>query len=368
MRRSARRSSSIVRTPTRQAALSSSTTDASTRPARAIISISWSVLRLIMSFPSPATRDGPQDPLPDLVDAARAVHVGDHVLLAIVREHRERLLQVHADAPARGLRPVVLAHDQLGAVDVAQRVAVRRSELGMVRSPAVRTGQTAGHPAHQHLGRDLDEDHAVHAPAHRRQHVVQLRRLRHGAREAVEQHAAPRVRLLQAAPHQLQRDVVRHKVAVVQEALRLPSQRGVRLDLGPKEVAGRDLRDAEVLRQEARLGALAAPRGTEQGQVQWVRACDSRPPYLMNPRYWRMISCVSSCFMVSSATPTTMSSAVPPRYIWFCGMLVTRAAPSGSTTVMRPRKIAPANVTRFMTAARYSAVGLPGLMPGMKLE
>src|SRR5215472_11331825 len=130
MRRSARRSSSIVRTPTRQAPLSSSTTDASTRPARAIISISWSVLRLIMSFPSPATRDGPQDPLPDLVDAARAVDVGDHALLAVVRKHRERLLQVHTDAPARGLRPVVLSHDQLGPVDVAERVVLRRSSLG----------------------------------------------------------------------------------------------------------------------------------------------------------------------------------------------------------------------------------------------
>src|SRR5215472_17864252 len=110
MRRSARRSSSIVRTPWRHAPLSSSTTAASTRPARAIISISWSVLRLIMSFPSPAVCDGPQDPLPDLVDGAGAVHVGDHVLLPVVRQDRQRLLQVHADPPARRLGAVVLAH------------------------------------------------------------------------------------------------------------------------------------------------------------------------------------------------------------------------------------------------------------------
>src|SRR5215472_7958156 len=102
MRRSARRSSSIVLTPTRQAPLSSSTTPSSTRPARATISISWSVLRLIMSAPSLAV-DGPQDPRPDLVDRARAVDVGDHVLLTVVRQHWQRLLQVHADPPPRGL-------------------------------------------------------------------------------------------------------------------------------------------------------------------------------------------------------------------------------------------------------------------------
>ena len=42
-----------------------------------------------------------------------------------------------------------------------------------------------------------------------------------------------------------------------------------------------------------------------------------------------MMSWVSSCFMVSRATPTTISSAVPPRYIWFCGMFVNLAAPRG---------------------------------------
>ena len=34
----------------------------------------------------------------------------------------------------------------------------------------------------------------------------------------------------------------------------------------------------------------------------------------MKPLYWRIKSWVSICFMVSSATPTTMRMAVPPRY------------------------------------------------------
>jgi hypothetical protein len=40
----------------------------------------------------------------------------------------------------------------------------------------------------------------------------------------------------------------------------------------------------------------------------------------------------------------------------------------GRMTVMNPKKHAPANVTRFITDARYSAVGRPGRIPGMKLE
>src|SRR6266851_1669428 len=110
MRRSAKRSSSIVRIPTRQAAFSSSTTPSSTRPARAIISSSWSVLRFIMFTPSPAV-DGPQDPRPHLVDPTGPVNVAHDVLLPVVGQHRQGLLQVHADAPARRLRPVVVPHD-----------------------------------------------------------------------------------------------------------------------------------------------------------------------------------------------------------------------------------------------------------------
>jgi hypothetical protein len=81
-----------------------------------------------------------------------------------------------------------------------------------------------------------------------------------------------------------------------------------------------------------------------------------------------MTSCVCSCFMVSSATPTTIRIAVPPRYICWCGMPEIFAVPMGRITVMKPRKHAPTNVTRFITACRYSAVGRPGRMPGMKLE
>src|SRR5690348_14328138 len=102
----------MVRTPSPHALRSPSTTSASTRPARAIISISWSVLRLIMPTATPAG-DGPEEPGPDLFDAARAVHVADDMLLPVVRQDRQGLLEVHGDSPPRRLGTVVLAHHEL---------------------------------------------------------------------------------------------------------------------------------------------------------------------------------------------------------------------------------------------------------------
>src|SRR5262249_23493736 len=101
-------------------------------------------------------------------------------------------------------------------------------------------------------------------------------------------------------------DPVRYQLAAIYVLLHLAAEIGAPLDLGSEQVTGRNLWNAQVLNEEARLCAFSAARWPEQGQVQ-----------RMNPRYWRMTSWVSSCFIVSSATPTTMSRAVPPRYIWF---------------------------------------------------
>src|SRR3989475_5579580 len=101
------------------------------------------------------------------------------------------------------------------------------------------------------------------------------------------------------------------------------------------------MRDAKARSQHVRLGALAAPGRAVQQQV-----------HLMKPRYCRITSCVCSCFIVSSATPTTIRIAVPPRYIDWCGMPEMEEVAIGRMTVMKPRKHAPAKVTRFMTEAR----------------
>ena len=97
-------------------------------------------------------------------------------------------------------------------------------------------------------------------------------------------------------------EVVGNEPAGVHDRLGLAAERGVASNLVAQHVPGRDMRDAEAHRDARRLGALAAAgRSEHQGD------------HLMNPLYWRISSWVSICFMVSSATPTTIRIAVPPR-------------------------------------------------------
>ena len=74
------------------------------------------------------------------------------------------------------------------------------------------------------------------------------------------------------------------------------------------------------------------------------------------------MSWLSICFMVSSATPTVISSAVPPN--GNCAMSHTANTMSGVSAIAA-RNSEPGRVMRFRTLARYFSVGGPGRMPGM---
>ena len=70
----------------------------------------------------------------------------------------------------------------------------------------------------------------------------------------------------------------------------------------------------------------------------------------------------SSCFIESSATPTTIRSEVPPKLkssAVNCPIIV-------GITAITARNIAPTYAILVITFVRYSAVGLPGLIPGIK--
>ena len=71
----------------------------------------------------------------------------------------------------------------------------------------------------------------------------------------------------------------------------------------------------------------------------------------------RIISCASSCFIVSSATPMTIRIEVPPNAklapVWLIRIV-------GSAAIAA-RKSAPGNVSRARMRSRNSAVGRPGL-------
>ena len=110
------------------------------------------------------------------------------------------------------------------------------------------------------------------------------------------------VRLVEPRVDHPDHEVVGDEAAGVHDRLGLAAEVGAARHLVAEHVAGGDVRDAEAHRDPRRLRALAAPGRAEH-----------HGDHLMNPLYWRISSWVSICFMVSSATPTTMRIAVPPR-------------------------------------------------------
>ena len=90
--------------------------------------------------------------------------------------------------------------------------------------------------------------------------------LAEGAREAVEHVARLAVVLLQAVLDQADDDVVGHEAAGIHDLLGLEAQRGARLHRGAQHVAGRDLRNAELLLDEVGLRTLAGARRSQKNQ------------------------------------------------------------------------------------------------------
>ena len=157
-------------------------------------------------------------------------------------------------------------------------------------------------PGLQLVVRDLEGDDIGNQLVALPEHRVEHDRLGHGARETVQQHAALGVRLVETAVDHPDDQVVGHEPARIHDRLRLAAQGGVASHLAAEHVARGHVRHAELHRNARCLGALTA-----------AGRPDPERDHLMNPLYWRISSWVSICFMVSSATPTTIRIAVPPR-------------------------------------------------------
>jgi len=104
-----------------------------------------------------------------------------------------------------------------------------------------------------------------------------------------------------------------------------------------------------------------APRLHQNPPVAWRPRKRTRP-FFMKPSYFRSRRCCCICDIVSSATPTTMRSEVPPNEN---GTLIHFAMSTGRSAIT-VRKIAPGSVIRETTPSMYSAVFAPGFTPGMK--
>ena len=116
------------------------------------------------------------------------------------------------------------------------------------------------------VARDVEVDREVEGPAV--EHPVELLRLVHGAREAVEhetvaERTTGREALLDDADH----DLVGDELAAVHVALGFEPERGALLRLGAEELARREMGNAEVVAQARRLGSLPCPLLTEQHEA-----------------------------------------------------------------------------------------------------
>ena len=101
----------------------------------------------------------------------------------------------------------------------------------------------------------------------------------------------------------------------------MPDGRAI-ADGGPEQVARRDDRDAQAIREERRLRALPGARSAEQDDdLHLTAAAPAGGDHRMKPSYWRISSCASSCFIVSTTTDTTIRMLVPPRArFWNVGL------------------------------------------------
>jgi len=118
---------------------------------------------------------------------------------------------------------------------------------------------------HEAAGDAADEERVVDAELDRlvqlrvaiREHLVELLRLRDGAREAVEHKAALARRLVEVLADQVHDEVVRHELAGVHDVLGLLAERRLRLHGGAEHVARREVAHAVLLDELGRLRALA---------------------------------------------------------------------------------------------------------------
>src|SRR5438093_705915 len=194
-------------------------------------------------------------------DQAARIHFAEEPAVAVVLDQRRRLPLVRLDPLAHDVLPVVRPDDQRGAALVADSGLLRRIREDVVHGVVFRTDAPARVPLDQLLR--LQEE--VHRGVQLRDPGQRLR-LRDRPREAVEDEALLGVRLLEPALRRRDHDVVGHELTRVHECLRLlPEVRALR-HVVPQDVAGRDMRHAEVRRQLCRLGSLARAGWAEEDE------------------------------------------------------------------------------------------------------
>src|SRR5262245_47874210 len=146
MWRSARRSRWPVVTPGFSSASTRAKTSATIRPAWRIFSISRRDLRVTMSGSLRGGVRGPDHVAGHVLDRLAAVDRDEHASFAVMVDHVRERRQLLGHPGPDGRLLVVGPLDQLGAVEVADQIALRRVREQVVHV-AVRLADAAvGHP------------------------------------------------------------------------------------------------------------------------------------------------------------------------------------------------------------------------------
>src|SRR5215203_72011 len=283
IRASARSSRSAVVTPGTAAAVSASRVRPTTSPAARISSTSaslliWIILSRLLSTCSPACRDrrrldppsvaeapeGVDRPLCDVLHRTRRVDTAEQAAVTVVADEGRRLVRVDLQPVPDGVLAVVVALEELTAAPVALAGGRGRVEVEVPDVSAAPAGPAPGEPAddlvvvHHQLEDDVDRGVLG------REQLVEHLGLVDRAWEAVEQEALGGVLVQEPVGDHPYGHLVGDEVPGVHVLLRLEPQVGALADVGPEDVARRDLRHREVRRDELSLGPLAGPGWSDE--------------------------------------------------------------------------------------------------------
>ena len=185
----------------------------------------------------------------------------------IVVNHRLRLaVKGHQPRP-HGLGRIVGALIQMLSSAAAVRTRAEWIRSAMERHLTFAADHPPGKPGNQLVVRHLDVQHGVDLTAKRDHHLVERDGLLHRSREAIEHDASLRAGLADALPEHRDRDGVRHQRSASHVLAGLKAKRRLPLELVAEQVAGGDVRQAELATQVVSLRPFARSGRPEENQV-----------------------------------------------------------------------------------------------------
>src|SRR6266508_1216563 len=214
-------------------------------------------------FLRPRLPEQPIDGARHLWNRGHTVDRPQHALKLVIGDERRGLIAVGRKPAPEHFRIIVLAKQ------LASRLHLGDALLDALEQDAL---------VH------LELDDRVELEALLLEHAIKRVRLRHRAREAIEDEAVARIGLVDALGDDRYHHVVGHELAARHHLLGAQPNRGARLDRGAQHVTGRKLQQTMLGDEPLRLSTFAGPRRAEQHQphLRRPRSFDR----LIRPSYW----------------------------------------------------------------------------------